>query len=77
MRIRLLGVQISLIWVVFCRQNSYTTVAASCDVGRECLSSTAICCRNLLNSHYDYQRTSADLKNKHSTPDTRVVEVVY
>ena len=29
MRIRFLGVQISLIWVVFCCQNSYTTVAAS------------------------------------------------
>ena len=26
---------------------------------------------------YDYQRTSAGLENKHSTPDTWLVEAVY
>ena len=47
------------------------------DIARECHSSTVIFCWNLLCSHYDYQRTSTGLGNKHSTPDTWVVEAVY
>jgi len=72
-------VKISLIWVVFATK-TVTLLwqpVKSWDIARERLSSTAICCWNLLNSHYDYQRASADLKNKQSTPDTQVVEVVY
>ena len=78
---RFLGVQISIIWVVFAVK-TVTLLwqpAKAQDIARECHSSIVICCWNLLYSHYysDYQRTSADLGNKHSTPDTWVVEAVY
>ena len=70
---RFLGMQISIVWVVF----AFKTVtlmwqaAKAQDIARKCHSSTVICCWNLLYSHYDYQRISA------STPDTWVVEAVY
>ena len=63
-------------WVVFAVK-TVTLLWQPVEIAREHLSSTAIFCWNLLNSHYDYQRASADLKNKHSIPDIRVVEVVY
>ena len=75
MRNRFLGVQISSIWVVF----AIKTVTLlwqpvkSWNIASECLSSTDICCWNLLISHCDYQRISADLKHKHFVPDTRAV----
>ena len=76
---RFLGVQISIISVVFAVKT--VTIlwqpAKAQDIPREFHSSTVICCWNLLSSHYDYQRTSAGLENKHSTPDTWLVEAVY
>ena len=76
---RFLGMQISIIWVVFSiKQSHYCGNQLNAqDIATKCHSSTVIRSWNLIYSHYDHQGTSADFRNKNSTPDTWIVEAVY